>query len=38
MMREFFSEIYSVKTELKELFFDSMTENTKNNVMGVQYA
>ena len=32
-----FNEIKSIKEELKEVFFDSMTEETKNNIMEVDY-
>ena len=32
------SEIKSVKEELKEVFFDAITEETKNNIMEVEYA
>ena len=33
-----FNEIISIKEELKEAFFESMTEETKNNIMEVEYA
>lgn len=32
-----FNEIQSIKEELKEVFFGSMTEATKNNIMEVKY-
>ena len=31
------SKIQSIKQELKKIFFDTMTDNTKNNIMEVQY-
>ena len=33
-----FDEIQSIREELKEVFFDTMTENTKSNIMEVKYA
>lgn len=35
---EIFSEIKDIKDELKKVFFDIMTDHTKNNIMEVQYA
>ncbi|MDE0118528.1 MAG: TIGR04255 family protein [Bdellovibrionales bacterium] len=32
-----FNEIKSIKEELKDVFFDTMTDTTKNKIMGVQY-
>ena len=32
-----FNEISSIREELKEAFFEAMTEETKNNIMGVKY-
>ena len=33
-----FDEIKSIKEELKDVFFNSITDTTKNEIMGVQYA
>ena len=34
----FLSKVQSIKQELKTIFFDTMTDNTKNNIMEAQYA
>ena len=33
-----YEEIKSIKEELKEVFFDVMTDKTKTEIMEVQYA
>ena len=35
--KNIFTKISSIREELKEVFFDTMTEETKNNIMEVQY-